>query len=450
MSIRRVIEGGFCIGCGACSAVRSDIVIRFNPYGDLVAVLPTGVGDADLEAAGAVCPFADTLDETQIARSEFTDPAVQWHAELGGHLLTTAAYAPAHRAAGSSGGIVTWLLTSLLKRGLVDAVVHVSPSFERPDGRRFSYRLSRTDAEVSGGATSFYYPVSMDEVLALIRAQPGRYAVTGVPCFQKALRLLRAYDEILNQRIRYQVGIVCGQMKSAHYLEYLTLSARSSAVPADLRSACFRRKVPGRPANDYAFEAQFSGPPSTGDALAVETARVLNSRIGGNWGMGYFKPLACDFCDDVAAEAADIAAMDAWLPQYVEDGLGWSLVVARTPEITSLLNDASNTGDVVLDPVTPQQVADSQRGGFNHRRLGLPYRLWLRRGQWLPRRRVSASNDLSWPLRIEQCAREWLRSRSRSLWLTTGHRGDLAAFRRGMKLPERTYRWISRMKRHLK
>lgn len=38
---------------------------------------------------------------------------------------------------------------------------------------------------------------------------------------------------------------------------------------------------------------------------------------------------ACDFCDDVFAETADIALGDAWLPEYVQDGNGTNVVVTR-------------------------------------------------------------------------------------------------------------------------
>ena len=60
------------------------------------------------------------------------------------------------------------------------------------DGERlFRYRISRTPDELADGAKSRYYPVEMSEVLETIRRVPGRYAVVGVPCFIKAVHLLR-------------------------------------------------------------------------------------------------------------------------------------------------------------------------------------------------------------------------------------------------------------------
>lgn len=440
MTLRQVIEGGYCIDCGACAAADERIRVRMTPLGDLQAQLPLGWVDEQSPAAAAVCPFLPGEDETAIAARVFGE-APHADARVGRYVELVAAYAPSTRAEGSSGGVVTWLLSRLLADDVIDAAIHVGPSSPGAE-RFFDYRVSEDAAALSSGSTSFYYPVSMDEVLAIVRATPGRYAITAVPCFHKALRRLRAVDPVLNERIRVQVGIVCGQMKSAHYLDYL---ASLGGATAPLASACFRRKVEGRPANDYAFEATTVGSATR----PARTIRVLNSRIGVNWGMGYFKPPACDFCDDVVAETADVAAMDAWLPRYVGDGRGWSLVVARTQALTEVLGRAAKDGDLVCESVTVADVVESQRGGFNHRQDALPYRLHLTGDNWTPPKRFAPSPALPWLLKIEQRLRSRLRRRSRAVWLATGARGDAAGFHSQMRWDERVYRLFMRAKRRL-
>src|SRR5690606_38702641 len=42
----------------------------------------------------------------------------------------------------------------------------------------------------------------------------------------------------------------------------------------------------------------------------------------GDWGAGFLQNPACDFCDDVVAETADIAFGDAWVEPYASDGPG--------------------------------------------------------------------------------------------------------------------------------
>jgi coenzyme F420 hydrogenase subunit beta len=440
MSIRQVVDTGLCIGCGACTSAVPRIRVDFNQKGDLVAHLPQDITPQELNAGTAVCPFTEGEDETTIAKRLYGPEQAQWHGEIGMHVGNHAAYSPRHQAQGSSGGVVTWILTRLLERGLIDHAIHVGRSESKDTARFFEYRVSSTSEQVEKGSTSFYYPVSMDEVLKIIKNKPGRYAITGVPCFHKALRKLRATDAVLDDRIKYQIGIVCGQMKSAHYLNYLTHMAK--APEGRLQNACFRRKMEGSPANDYAFEAVVESADGK-----QHMARVMNSTIGVNWGMGYFKPKACEFCDDVLAENADIAAMDAWLPQFTKDGRGWSLVTTRTQALEAELQQAKTDQTLVAEPVTAQQVADSQRGGLNHRRIALPYRLWMHRAQWTPKKRAPASAQLAWPLKLEQRLRELLRHRSREVWLRTGGQGQFAAFARQMKPYETLYRWVGRLKR---
>src|SRR3546814_7533354 len=79
--------------------------------------------------------------------------------------------------------------------------------------------ISRTAEEIRRGAKSRYYPIELSAVIDQIRAVPGRYAVLGIPCFIKAINLLRAKDAVLRDRIAFTLGLSCGQLKSARMVE---------------------------------------------------------------------------------------------------------------------------------------------------------------------------------------------------------------------------------------
>jgi coenzyme F420-reducing hydrogenase beta subunit len=253
-------------------------------------------------------------------------------------------------------------------------------------------------------STSIYYPVRLDAVIEQIRERPGRYAITAIPCFAKALRLAARRDSVLAERIVCIVGIVCGQLKSKYYVEYL---ARRAGVTPPVRDVCFRRKVQGERADNYAFEATYH------DAEGrLRTAAVRNRAIGANWGMGYFKPKACDYCDDVFAETADVALMDAWLPQFVTDGEGTSLAIVRSEAVQEAFARGAQVGELRLVSVSESDLVASQRGGLNHRRVGLRYRLSLAGGRWVPQKRVKATGRLHWSFRLDQRLRILLRAAS--------------------------------------
>lgn len=443
--IEHVVRGGFCVGCGACAAVAPAVSMRRNDYGEIVADLRQAAPDA-LAQASKVCPFVATVpDEYELAR----DAASSWSASelpldrvVGYHNGVYAGYSVQDRASGSSGGIATWLLRTLLETKQVDYVVRVGPtaSGSGADQSYFEFQVISDPAQVATGATSFYYPVTMAKVLDYIRTHPGRYAVTGVPCFHKALRLLKRQDPVLRERITVQVGIVCGQLKSAFYLEYL---ARKAGVRGQLTGACFRRKDLAARADDYLFEATYRD-----GAGASQTVTVRNREIGANWGMGLFKPKACDYCDDVFAETADIAIMDAWLPRYVQDGAGTSLILVRDERLKTMLERARAAGTLVLDASTVADLVESQLGGLNHRRLGLSWRVTQGGKGYAPRKRVQPRRDFNAAFVWDQRVRDVLRAASRISMRAQLRLGSgLGLYDALMAAPMMAYRAIMRWKR---
>ena len=432
--IEEVVAGGFCVGCGACTIVDPSIDVVLNSFGEYNARLGVSTREQG-ELASSVCPFGSSVDEDALGDEVFPDIGRADY--IGKQRGLYAGYSTTSRSSGASGGIITHLLCSLLDGGEIDYAVVITP--EQDQSRRglgFTFNVVTTKEEILGSGTSFYYPVSYSKVLKFIEENEGRYAITGVPCFHKALRLLRGQSAVLNERIKYQIGLVCGHMKSALYFEFLL---RHSGIDGAVKSACFRRKSTGAPASTYFFEA-----------IAKEGGKIssVNNRdIGVNWGMGLFKPKACDYCDDVFAECADIAVMDAWLPRFVDDSRGTSLIITRSEEVDTLLANDRKSGELHLENVEVEDIVASQLGGIRHRRHGLSFRLALSKG-WVPTKRVPASFDYPIELKLEQLARIAMRKSSRlamALQLSSRFRG-LMVYYTFMFLPTVLYKLVSRAK----
>ena len=124
-----------------------------------------------------------------------------------------------------------------------------------------------------------------------------------------------------------------------------------------------------------------------GGPIVKRTAELSTT----NWGLGYFKYNACDYCDDVLAETADMTFGDAWLPEYVNDEEGCNVIVVRNQELQQLLERHGK--ELILHDSDSEQVYRSQAAGFRHRRQGLSYRLYMhkQRGEWTPTKRVKPS-----------------------------------------------------------
>ncbi|MDX2306637.1 MAG: Coenzyme F420 hydrogenase/dehydrogenase, beta subunit C-terminal domain [Hyphomicrobium sp.] len=384
-AFERVVGGGYCIGCGACALPSmGDVRIELDGRGMFQAV--AGAGHRVPEPFEAICPFSGaSADEDEIGRTRFAAEGGAWRGEIGHFRTCYAGHVERSdfRDVGSSGGLVTWVLCALFENGMIDGALHVAPAGDRP---LFGYRLSTSLDEIRAGAKSRYYPVEMSAALAQVLDRPGRYAVVGTPCFIKAIELLARSVPEIAERVAYRIAIVCGHLKSARFADYLAL--RASVAPRDVGTIDFRHKVPERLASDYSAQITTR----SGDENIVRMSEVY----GGNWGYGFFRYPACDYCDDVVGETADISIGDAWLPGYIRDWKGTNIIVVRTREVEALIEAGIAAGELKMDAVSDADVVQSQLGGLRDRREGLAYRLALkdRQGLWRPRKRVAPSMRL--------------------------------------------------------
>ena len=428
--LSRVIDGGYCVGCGACAALDPRIGIRFDDLQRLQAELPPD--DEIPREAAASCPFSNgALDEDSLADTLFMRPGIIADTRIGRHLATFAGWAEEDgmRARASSGGIGTWLQAELLEKGLVDAVINVTAAKTESTGHPlFRFTLAKSRAEIIENAKTRYYPVEMSGAIRHIIQVPGRYAVIGVPCFAKALRLAARQEPLLAERLRFVLGIVCGHMKSAAFAD--ALAWQMGLPPDQMTGIDFRTKLPSRPASRYGVTVE-----GRKNSEEWSATRPMEGLLGANWGHGLFKLKACEFCDDVLAETADAVVGDAWLPAYDSDPRGANVVVVRHPDLLALLKAGAAEGRLHLDPLSADAVAESQAGGLRHRRDGLAYRLWLtdRAGAWRPRKRVSARRDHLDPhMQRVHRQRFALGQVSHALFAKARARGDLQVFFSGV------------------
>ncbi|MCF7750989.1 Coenzyme F420 hydrogenase/dehydrogenase, beta subunit C-terminal domain, partial [Bacillus subtilis subsp. subtilis] len=386
VSLGQIVKGGYCVGCGGCATAGSGVQMAINSVGMPEPSHP------DLDSLSSnPCPFGDSRNETELAVELFGgqegiehDPSTGFFSGLhAGHAI-----AGPHRVSGSSGGLTSWMLEELLVRGEVDAVIHVGRG---PGEGIFEYLISSSVADLRSRVKSIYYPTGFHDVLEQVRAESGRtFAVTGVPCHIKALRLAAEADPQLQGKLKYFVGIFCGHLKSRGFAQ--SFGWQLGIHPDDVTDIDFRVKDASRPANDYSVEVRST----------TQIARTENFRLyGSDWGLGLFKPLACDFCDDVACETADVVLGDAWLPEYVKDSLGTNVVIVRHPVMARLLANACERGDIALDTISPAKIHQSQAATFRHRNEGLQVRLAYMdaRKAWRPRKRVQPGDGGLEPMR---------------------------------------------------
>lgn len=361
-NIKDVIARDMCIGCGVCSiACAGKISVDLGDDGLYRASIPSDVAISEL--ADTVCPFSNrTPNENIVGEALFHK--LPYDRNIGRYrgLYAGRVANDNYIVGSSSGGLTTWLLKELLTTQRVDGVVHVAPT--GTPGHLFTYTISYSPEELDARRKSRYAPVTLAGVLEKLRGNHHTYAVVGVPCFVTALRHLIREVPAYGETISYIFGLVCGHGKGEMYAE--SLGWQAGIKPNELASLDFRVKSA---ANDKFYNVtatSLSGvTKSLADGVAFDT----------NWGVGAFMANACNYCDDVVAETADITFGDAWLPRYISDPRGTNMVITRNSVLDKLLNEGAARGELSLDPLTISDIVTAQAGGFRHRRVGLTVRL---------------------------------------------------------------------------
>jgi coenzyme F420 hydrogenase subunit beta len=407
--IDEVVNNDFCIGCGLCvyKCPSKALQMRWNEFGFLVPSLARNCdshGDCLI-----VCPF-NPLPKTKIKTEDelanlFLTSSANHHEKIGRYLGIYAGHSKEFRMTSSSGGIATFIFTELLEKGLVEHVFSVKPS-SQPDSQ-YEYAVSSTKEELLVASKTRYFPVTLATVLPKIHELEGRVAIAGVACFIKAIRLNQFYEPELKNKIPFLAGIICGGVKSRFFTEYL--AGKAGVEPKNILNPEFRIKDTGSAAGDYSFECS--------DKKTGKRKSQKMRTVGDMWGTGLFKANACDFCDDVTTELADISMGDAWLSPYIKDGRGTSVIVTRSSMAERLIKNGVKEGKLTIEELPLDRFLGSQQGSFNHRHKGLSVRIKQakKKNQTIPPKRFEGER-VSLDFKIVQKFRMKVRRKSLEAW----------------------------------
>ncbi|AKB76275.1 coenzyme F420-reducing hydrogenase subunit beta [Methanosarcina lacustris Z-7289] len=425
--IDEIVKNDLCIGCGICAGVcpQKILKIRGNEYGEYIPS-EAQVCDSHCGLCLEVCPFNSNENETQMGAKIYgSTEGIKYLSETGYYLDSYAGYSNEFRQSSASGGMATWLLTKLLKEGLVDYVICPTPQ-KNPE-KLFSFEILKDENSVKAASGSVYYPVEMSEVIQKIQEVPGRYAVTGLPCFIKALRLATQKNRKLRERIVFTIGLVCGQMKSKNYTKYIaTLAGNGNS--RKIQEVNYRGKSPEKPASNFYFQST--------DEHGSQQKIFWNEGVSEAWANRWFTPNACNYCDDVFAELADVTFMDAWLPEYSKDSRGTNIVLVRSPKVLDIIQEGIKKEEINVSKISVEKVIQSQAGVIELKRKQLSYRLYLaeQKGRKTPEKRVNASKDIGILKRREIKLKAKMQEESKQLFLGCyqDHTLNIKTFRDGM------------------
>ena len=217
----------------------------------------------------------------------------------------------------------------------------------------FKFSVIKNAGELTRARSSAYYPLTLEAVLKEMSRREGRYAISALPCFAKALRLAASKNPRLKSRISFIVGLVCGQGKGAgftHKLADLAFKERKQ-----LAAVNYRYKIAGKSAMGFGFKFR-----ATDGSEAIDDR---SSSAFAYWSSRAFTPLACNACTDVFAKCADVVLMDAWLQSEMNEWRGTSLVITRAAQIDALFSQPTKQAReaIFCERISAAEVQRSQQ-----------------------------------------------------------------------------------------
>ncbi|WP_337236383.1 Coenzyme F420 hydrogenase/dehydrogenase, beta subunit C-terminal domain [Proteus faecis] len=407
--IKLVVNNNLCIGCGLCTlkCKNNSLVMSETKYGfyEVKKIKDCNCDGGCLD----VCPFnpypkEEIKTENEISKF-FFNKEKKHHPKIGYFISTYAGYSYKHRETSSSGGIATYVLEKLLENKTIDYVISVKSSDN--SSRHYEYRICSSKEELMKSSKTKYYPVTLSFVLSKINELDGNIAIVGVACFVKAIRLAQLDDPILKNRVKFIVGIICGGIKSSFFSEYL--ASKTGTNPYEYKKPEFRIKDINSKASDYSF----------GCYDKTNKQKIIKmSTVGDMWGTGLFKSNACDLCDDVTTELADISVGDAWIKPYSDDGKGNNVLITRSQLAEDIIIKGIKNNDIYITKLLTEEFLQSQQGSFTHRHNALPFRIkkLQKLGILIPPKRVS-NIKIDILEQLIQKMRMRTRRKSLELWL---------------------------------
>tara|TARA_B100000787_G_scaffold164770_1_gene147863 strand:- start:6175 stop:8010 length:1836 start_codon:yes stop_codon:yes gene_type:complete len=403
-----VVNNDLCIGCGMCvyKCPSKALEMGWNENGFLV---PSIIDDCDSNGdCLSVCPFnpfpkKEVKTEDELAEKYLPDTN-QFHKKIGKYNNIYAGYSNEFRLSSSSGGLATYVCAELLEKKIVHHIFSIKETSKPNTHYEYSVSSNKTDLLIA--SKTRYFPVTLATVLKEIDKLEGTIAIVGVACFIKSIRLAQHSDPKLKEKITFLIGIICGGVKSRFFTEYL--ASKMDIKVANIQKPQFRKKDITSTANDYSF---------TCSDMDQEEKAIRMKTVGDMWGTGLFKANACDFCDDVTTELADISLGDAWLDPYYKDGSGTNVVVTRSLIAENLIKEGITNKDLVAGLLPLEDFLASQQGSFNHRHTGLPSRIKMakKNNQLIPPKRYENEN-VTTDFKIVQNQRMKIRAKSLEVW----------------------------------
>ena len=288
-----------------------------------------------------------------------------FHRFIGSYrkLLIGHASDPQIRSNAASGGILSAVLIYLLEKKRIDGVITTRMSLSQPWlAEPF---IATTRDEILESAQSKYIVTSVNEILPQIAAFSGPLAYVGLPGQVQSIRKLQILGHVSVKNIRYIFGPFYGN--TLHFSSIISfLRAHGEKDPRRIKKLYFRYgEWPGRM------------------RIELDNGKVMElPKFHANYLIPFHILKNSLLCTDLTNEFTDLSGGDAWAPVYEERGKGFSMIIVRTKEAETLIEEMVNQDWLTVWPIEEEEAIRMHSHGYDLKKRGtfirLRFRKWLR------------------------------------------------------------------------
>lgn len=283
-----------CCRCGSCLAVcpAAAITLDDDAYPRFDAAVCIACGLCDEICPGQRVDFAELYEQVFSRRD-----AVVGYDGLVRDAWVGYAADDSLRRGGTSGGVVTALLSSLLASGTIAACLVCRMDQEKPWlGEAF---IAHSPEDLRMSQYSRYQPIPINHLVVKLSEISGKVAVVALPCQVHGIKMMARKLPLLGEKIHLIIGLLCGGTLDSYFAPEML--AVCGVRPENVSSLQFR----GGGWPGYMWVVM-----KDGSARALHYSNFKDGLY--NFVISLFMPPRCQTCLDGTAEFADISAGDAW------------------------------------------------------------------------------------------------------------------------------------------
>jgi coenzyme F420 hydrogenase subunit beta len=317
--VQEVQKPGLCHRCGGCVTFCTAV-----NYGALKIDDDGKPGYDKIEKCiecglcYTICPEIGELEEETKRRANWSQP-------MGRIIETSVARSTDQNVVGKAtdGGVVTGLLLHLFDRGRIDGAIvakQIGPFQRAP--------FLATSREDILSAAGFYFDTShglkqfseqymtyssIEEFDPMVKKGLKRVALVGTPCQINSVRRMQVLDLVPSESIKLCLGLFCSGNFVFGERERVKLSEMADISWDEVRKVNIKESL----------------------MLHMASGEIKSIALDD---LNSIRRFACQYCNDYAAEFADIAFGGIGAPD------GWTTVLTRTPLGRAALADAKSAG----------------------------------------------------------------------------------------------------------